>query len=123
MDESTRKKIDSVYRATQQLPIVAAIGVVIPLLFLLSVPLGLIYWSWRRQLLTAFDGGRLVIEAGPPPLPTPGKKPEPSLLTKMEVIRKSGFLVLVPVYVLIFLIVVIAGFVALMKYPASALSV
>ena len=112
LDPKLEKKIDTLYRNTKQMPILAILGIFIPFIFFIAGPLGLLYWFWRRDILLAADSGTLGLESVPPPLP--GAKPlgELSPASKLDFIRSHKHSLLIPIYILGAFLVVVGCFIA-----------
>jgi hypothetical protein len=69
------------------MPILAILGIFVPILLVIGGPLGLLYWFWRRDLLQAADSGALGLNWGPPPLPGARQSGELSTAAKLDFIR------------------------------------
>jgi hypothetical protein len=100
LNPKIEKKIDTLYRNTKQLPLLAILGVIVPIILIIAGPLGILYWCWRRDLLRDVDGGNIVLDASPPPLPSTAKAAELSTSAKLKFIREHPHSLLVPVYLL-----------------------
>lgn len=56
------KRVDSLYRNVKMMPVLTALGLFVPLMLMLAVPLALVYLFLRRQLLEGIDRGAIVID-------------------------------------------------------------
>lgn len=122
-DPKLEKKIDTLYRNTNQMPLLAILGIFVPIVLVIGGPLGLFYWFWRRKLLEAIDSGGLVLAAAPPPLPSAGRVAELSSAAKLDFIRLHKHALLIPLYILaagLVAIVVIIGLVAIASSTAHS---
>ena len=111
LDLKLEKKIDTLYRNTKQMPILAIVGIFVPIALVIGGPLGLLYWFWRRGLLEALDSGRLVFDPAPPPLPSPGRVAELSSPAKLDFIRSHKHALLIPLYLLGAFVVILGSFI------------
>ncbi len=94
MDDAQAKRIDGLYRNAKQMPILAVLGVLVPLLLLLGAPLGILYASWRKGLLSDIDAGKIELDADTEP--------------KVALLRRSTLVFYVPAMILAAEMVVIA---------------
>jgi hypothetical protein len=99
-DPKLEKRIDTLYRNTKQMPILAVVGLFVPIALLIGGPLGLLYWYWRKGLLNAIDSGKLAVDLAPPPLPSGGRMRELSSRAKLDYIRDHPHALLIPLYLL-----------------------
>ena len=108
LDTKLEKRIDTLYRNTKQMPILVILGFFVPITLVISGPLGLVYWFWRRALLLAADSGTLTLETVPPPIP--GARPAGGLspAAKLDFIRRHKHSLLIPCYMLMAFIVVMS---------------
>ena len=111
-DKKLEKKIDTLYRNTKQMPILAAVGVIVPIILVIGGGLGLLYWFWRRDLLAAADSGKLRFDPAPPPLLSPGRVVELSLAEKFDFIRSHKHSLLIPLYLFVAFAFVLCAFIA-----------
>jgi hypothetical protein len=111
LEPKIEKKIDTLYRNTRQMPILAILGIFVPILLVIGGPLGLLYWFWRRDLLQAADSGALGLNWGPPPLPGARQSGELSTAAKLDFIRSHKHSLLIPAYMLAAFVVLVGSFI------------
>lgn len=61
-DKATLKKIDTIYKTTQQMPLVLILGLLFPVILLAAGGLSFVYASWRKNILAAIDAGQFVAQ-------------------------------------------------------------
>ena len=106
MDPKVQKHLDNLYRNTQQMPILNVFCLFVPVLLLISVPVGLLYAYQRRQLLKRVDSGEWPVPQTPP---LPGQV---SLSDKVNAVRRRNLRLWVPtillgVFLTVFLVIVL----------------
>ena len=113
LDPKLEKKIDTIYRNTRQMPILAILGIFVPFILVIGGPLGLLYWFWRRDILPAADSGSLGLDSVPPTLPPAARQSGGlSPATKLDFIRSHKHSLLIPIYMLGAFVVVVGCFIA-----------
>ena len=88
MDKATYKQIDSLYRNLKQLPLLAVLGILVPILLPIVPLLSLAYLFLRSRLLSEVDSGDIAID--PVADAQSAKVGELSVIRKLEYIRNSG---------------------------------
>jgi hypothetical protein len=111
LDTKLEKRIDTLYRNTKLMPILAILGILVPIFLVISGPLGLLYWFWRRNLLQAADSGALALDSVPPPLPGARPSGELSSRAKLDFIRDHKHSLLIPCYLLVVFVVLVGSFI------------
>ena len=66
MDRRATKRIDSLYRNLKMLPTLAIVGVVVPIVGLVLLPIAAGYWYLRSRMLRDFAAGKFAAAGGPP---------------------------------------------------------
>ncbi|HEX2475403.1 MAG TPA: hypothetical protein VHK01_11685 [Lacipirellulaceae bacterium] len=112
MDKKTDKRIDSLYRNLKQLPLLAVLGIIVPILLPFVPLLCLAYLYLRSRLLTEIDSGAIAID--PVTDAQTAKVGEVSVINKLEYIRNAGgrvsSILLVFVAVAVIIVVLLVAF-------------
>jgi hypothetical protein len=111
LDPKLEKKIDTIYRNTRQMPLLAILGLFVPIILVIGGPLGLLYWFWRRDILQAADSGALALDSVPPPLPNAKRSGELSTAAKFDFIRSHKHSLLIPAYMLAAFVILVGSFI------------
>jgi hypothetical protein len=88
MDKKASKRIDSLYRNIKQLPLLAVLGIIIPILLPFVPLLCLAYLYLRSRLLQEIDSGKIPID--PVADSRTEKVGDISVMRKLETIRTGG---------------------------------
>jgi hypothetical protein len=113
LEPKIEKRIDTLYRNTRQMPLLAILGILVPIILIIGGPLGLLYWFWRRDLLRAVDSGAIVLDPVPPSLPGTRQSGNLSSAAKLEFIRSRKQSLLIPFYLLVVTLILIGVFIVL----------
>lgn len=62
MDKKSATRVDGVYRSIKQLPLLGCLGLLIPIIGILLLPIAIVYSRVMSGLLRDFESGKLVIE-------------------------------------------------------------
>jgi hypothetical protein len=115
VDKKTSKRIDSLYRNIKQLPLLAVLGIFIPILLPFVPLLCLAYLYLRSRLLAEIDSGKLPIDLVADS--KTAKVGELSVVDKLKVIRSGGgrlwailaIFLAIPLTIIVVLISIFAG--------------
>jgi hypothetical protein len=62
MDAKSAKRVDSIYRNIKQFPLLGCLGILIPIIGVLLLPLALLYSSLMSKLLRDYQSGKITVE-------------------------------------------------------------
>ena len=103
LDPKFISKLNTVYRTSKMMLVVCGLSILMPFILMLTAPLGILYFFWRKSLLAEVDAKHLVLP--------------PARQAEVDYLRANKQELLLPLYFLIGFALFIAGLIAFLPKP------